>query len=387
MRGRGRARISNINRNGGPLNRVFVPHIPFDVVLCPQAFPQVKPVVNDEEFTKALIQRNQELTATSEEQTKVLAHITKVTSAMDALVVSPPEDCALEIEDHRQVGSFKKGTMMIGNVVADVAVILKSMPTNELMGKLAEKIIEKIKETESSCEMRIEMTKSGFQLMEKESRVNVLIGTTGVNLRKLESGVHIEASYAQATLAAIRHVRWFEEHASHSNVKVLVRILKDMAKRFEGFSALTAWIIDLLAHHCVMTTTTRAALPVNEAFRRCLRLLSAGFFLPGSAGIVDPCETNHVRVHTVMTLDQQDKVCYTAQTLLRVLSHGGYKKVIGSDVDPSITTHVSVWEDVVVTPSDKAYDKPAIVIAAPSSSVAADKPAEAAPVENTPMEE
>ena len=43
-------------------------------------------------------------------------------------------------------------------------------------------------------------------------------------------------------------------------------------------------------------------------FRRALRLLSSGFFLPGSAGIVDPCESGNVRVHTVMTLEQQDKV-------------------------------------------------------------------------------
>ena len=45
-----------------------------------------------------------------------------------------------------------------------------------------------------------------------------------------------------------------------------------------------------------------------DIYRRCLRLLSAGFFLPGSAGIVDPCETGHVRVHTVMSLEQQDRV-------------------------------------------------------------------------------
>ena len=43
-------------------------------------------------------------------------------------------------------------------------------------------------------------------------------------------------------------------------------------------------------------------------FRRALRLLSSGFFLPGSAGIVDPCESGNVRVHTVMTLEQQDRV-------------------------------------------------------------------------------
>jgi len=200
------------------------------------------------------------------------------------------------------------------------------------------------------------MTEPGFQLLDDNSKVNVLISTVGKHMRNL-SGDHIEMRLLQATLAAIRHCRWFEEHASHSSIKVLVRLLKDMTKRFDGFKALTPWIIDLLAHHCVMTTTTRQPLPVNEAFRRCLRLLSAGFFLPGSAGIVDPCETGHVRVHTVMSLEQQDRVCYTAQTLLRVLSHGGYKKVIGIENDPCITTHVSILGDVVVTPSDPAYEK------------------------------
>ena len=53
MRGRGgRPRGNSVGR--GP-TRVFVPHIPFDFVLCEQAFPRVKALPNDDEFTKVIL--------------------------------------------------------------------------------------------------------------------------------------------------------------------------------------------------------------------------------------------------------------------------------------------------------------------------------------------
>ena len=50
--------------------------------------------------------------------------------------------------------------------------------------------------------------------------------------------------------------------------------------------------------------------------------MAAGFFLPGSVGIPDPCEVGNVRVHTVMTLEQQDQVrfCCVASVVVVVIS-------------------------------------------------------------------
>lgn len=124
---------------------------------------------------------------------------------------------------------------------------------------------------------------------------------------------------------------------------MLIRILKDIRSRFEGLSPLSPWLIDLIAHYAITNNPKRLnnaaaatnapspnePLPIQAAFKRVFQLISAGFFLPGSAGIIDPCEQSLVRVHTTMTLEQQDLVCYTAQTLLRVLAHGGYKTILG----------------------------------------------------------
>jgi len=387
MRGRGRGRGMGPGMWGPPRGpmphgippKPFVPHIPFDLAQCgDSAWVKCKTANESAEkaFSEAVMKRNTLLTPPQKEQDAVSNLVTKITGVLDNLIVTPGCFEAAQIEEIRQVGSFKKGTILSNRKTADLVVVLKTLPTKTAVEALGKKCKEDLAK-EGIKPTTLTTNDAGFVIAHSSATVNVLIATIPPNIRKLDPELHLDAKRVQLHAAAIRHARWMEENAGHANIKVLIRLVKDMARRFTGLSSLTPWIIDLLSHYAVINhmgftpeKKPEAAegaqeaeevggpqpLPVHLAFRRVLQLMAAGFFLPGSVGIPDPCEMGSVRVHTVLTLEQQDQVCYTAQTLLRVLCHGGFKQVLGLEGNATIATEVSLWDGVEVTPGGKIYD-------------------------------
>ncbi|KAF9797958.1 hypothetical protein SFRURICE_019301 [Spodoptera frugiperda] len=252
-----------------PFNRprVLMLRPPFDLILAEPAFPRCKPAPDDSALTQALLKRHAELCPTPAEQSAVLSLVTKLQTVLDNLVVAPGDFAACQLEEVRQVGSYKKGTMMAGKNVADIV--------NEELNKLMRAETPSTSVT-SACHER------GFTVTGPSAAVRVLVTTLHQNLRKLEP-------------------------------EVLIRLLRDMCARHSGLEPLTPWMIDLLAHHCIMNNPARQALPINVAF-----------------------------------------------SLLRVVARGGHRYVLGLQAfegGKDISTEITVWDGVVVSPLAPAYQE------------------------------
>jgi len=361
-RGGGNGSAPRGRPHGAPRPQAFIPHIPFDFAMSPDCFPMAvdgeMEIRRDQELEDVLMKRNEDLLPSESICRELALLCNRVTSALEALMIDPTPGTP-GIEDVKVVGSFKKGTLLNGSVTADVVSQLRALPTHEIVAKLSRRVLEEMRLVVGYTPVTLLPNETGFEISSADASVRVMVACAPEQLGTLEPGLHLEKKFVCQAVEAVKHANWFEIEASDNTVRILVRLIKDIRERYECFKALTPWMIDLLAHHAVLSNPTGESLPLGKAFRRLIQILAAGIFLPGSVGLTDPCAPGPYRIHTTLTLGEQDGVCMTAQTLNRALAHGAVKKILGMEDDGQPISDVLLLGEVVVTPSERVYVPPA----------------------------
>lgn len=338
-------------------SRLLTHHVPFDFFQVENIFPRARNAPDEKVIVDALMYRAEELCPSEHEHSIIFKLVTNATKILQVLSLTTNSFVQVQTEEVFRIGSFAMGTILSGHGIADIVLVLKSLPTIEAIHAVTQKLMEGLQAADVSKRYSSSRTERGIDISSQDAAVKILLTTVETNLPNADPNLHIGKGLMESHHTAVSHAKWFEENAFHDNVKILVRLLRDLRNRFDGLKPLSPWLICLLSHYCVMNNPDRQPLAINIAFKRSLQLLSSGFFLLSSTGVIDPCETGHVRAHMVMSPAEQDQVCYTSQTLLRIYGHGGYKHVLGLERSLNIVGDATVWNGVTVTPSDKAFDK------------------------------
>lgn len=144
----------------------------------------------------------------------------------------------------------------------------------------------------------------GCQVLASDAQVRILVTITPNNASQLEPDLHLGLDTMRIAYQAIRHTHWLEAVSSQGPLKELIRVVKDVRRRFPGLQYLNIWSIQYLVRlllfplffsvlqcwWCMMRLPDRTPLPLGPAFRRVFQLLAAGLFLPNAPILTDPTE-------------------------------------------------------------------------------------------------
>ncbi|KAI6657500.1 Interleukin enhancer-binding factor 2 [Oopsacas minuta] len=354
-------------------NAIFRPC--FDWLEATEAFPRVNPEIDDSALNEALTLRGEELLP-SETEIKVVVELVDMILAASKRIASSDEEADKEIklDEAILVGSFKKQTYTKGATTADIVILLKELPTEARLDKLNERLIEQTRavaieelekhkqeleakieqlksdqkevdenelsvcmqklnnypsEPEYSCTTN-KLTSSSLLVISSKGASAKIFVTTESSLIKQEDNTEdrVDLSTFEFSLRMVRHAKWFESTCMSDTIPCLVRVLKDMKKRFPGWKAFNPWLMDLVAQKAVLDKCNEPR-EIGAAFRYVLQFISAGCFLLGYYGVEDPCEKQCPAAQYSLGDEAKDEITLAGQILLRMLQNGAYREIIG----------------------------------------------------------
>ncbi|KAI6186420.1 hypothetical protein M3Y98_00130800 [Aphelenchoides besseyi] len=336
----------------------------FDQYVCEQEFPRCEA---DDALGNALLTRNQQITPTTNEQTAITNLMSRIKNALEQIAAIDAVP-SVKIDEYREVGSYKKGTMLSKHNVADLVVMFRTLPAPETVKQLGMKIVELLKAGGQPNEVFGVVPRDfGCEIADTHAVLRILVAISVDQIEKLNPDLHLSADVIQKNLSALRHAYWFDEHAGQPAIKILVRLIKDIKSRTSGFAALDVWTIELLCHYCITCTSDRQQLPLVHAFRRFFQMISSGFLLHTSVAVADPCDQMR-RINHGFDPIEADTICRTAQFITRLLIHEKYDRLMATNKNmvKDVALENETDPTLNIAPLKAAYNRDLIVNHPPS---------------------
>ncbi|KAM7285400.1 zinc finger RNA-binding protein isoform X2 [Ixodes scapularis] len=246
-----------------------------------------------------------------------------------------------------RVGVLAKGLLLAGDLTVGLVVMCSEKPGRTLLARVAALLPKHLAAVapDDKYEVRASPQDAAVLLTSTgEPKVTVWVTLTSPVMRDTAP---TDASNASAkdppdvlgrqkcldALAALRHAKWFQARASSLQSCVMViRILRDLCQRVPTWSTLNAWALELLVEKVL--SSAGQPMPPGDALRRVLEAVAGGILLPGSPGLVDPCEREPVDALAGLTDQAREDITASAQHALRLVAFRQIHKVLGMDPLP-----------------------------------------------------
>ncbi|XP_071542309.1 zinc finger RNA-binding protein [Panulirus ornatus] len=248
-----------------------------------------------------------------------------------------------------RVGILAKGLLLRGDTSVQLVVLCGEKPTRTLLDRVADNLPKQLAVVAPEDKYDIQRVVEEAALVVQnigEQRISVNVTLTSPIMR--EQLLHDGDSQVTAVkdppdvldkqkcldaLAALRHAKWFQARANGLQSCVMViRILRDLCQRVPTWGPLNSWAMELMCEKVIASAGQH--LSPGDALRRVFEALASGLLLPGSPGLLDPCEKDPVDAASPLSAQEREDITASAQHALRLIAFRQIHKVLGMDPIP-----------------------------------------------------
>ncbi|GMR54004.1 hypothetical protein PMAYCL1PPCAC_24199 [Pristionchus mayeri] len=241
-----------------------------------------------------------------------------------------------------RIGVLSKGLLLKGEEEVELVALTALPPTKKMLEESAEQIKKFIQgPAEFSVDLVPDEAALVYTVKDKLPRVKFYF--TSTVLRQDDTSVVekpadiLREEKCLNALAELRHSKWFQAKCTTlQSCQVVLRILRDVAKRIGTYKKLSPWTTELIVEKVI--SSVGVPIPVGDALRRFFEAVATGILFENGPGVKDPCEKEPVNVLTCLSPQDRENITSSAQHALRLIAFGQIHKILGMDkLAPSVS--------------------------------------------------